>query len=160
MGRRAFALGRGSPFVGGSIVLLLVAGGVFAAGPVGAQEPDEELRAAAERVASGWSGSEVARLGDLLLPRGIGVHVPGAGREMLDPRKAIAALEELLGRLRTTDVHVVRVHRTAGAGDRGSAELRWEARAPGTSEVLRHTVFVGFTLDDDRWRVYEIRVLP
>lgn len=146
--------------MGRSISLLLVAGGVLVAGPVEAQEPEDELRAAAERVASRWSASDVARLGDLLLPRGIGVHVPGAGREMLDPRKAIAALEELLGRLRTTGVRVARVHRTAGGGDRGSAELRWEAVAPGTSEILRHTVFVGFTLDDDRWRIYEIRVLP
>lgn len=144
-----------------SVPLLVVAlGGLLVAGGLGAQEPDGGLRSVAERVAGSWSGSEVARLGDLMLPRGIGVHSAGGGREMLDPRKAVAALEELLGHLRTTSVRVVRVHRTAGAGDRGSAELRWEAVAAGTSEILRHTIFVGFTLEEGRWRIYEIRVLP
>jgi len=72
----------------------------------------------------------------------------------------MAALDDLLNRNSSVSCTVVRVTLASGASDRGSAELAWESMAPGTSEVIRRTVFVGFDWEGDRWRIYEIRILP
>lgn len=119
-----------------------------------------ELPELARRVAAQWSRSEVGALVDLMSPRGIGFHDGQDGQVSLDPRKTLAALEDLLGRRRSVSCTVVRVTPATGATDRGSAELAWEAVAPGTSEVLRRTVFVGFAREEAGWRIYEIRILP
>lgn len=153
----------------GSLLLMLVVGlsltGAMT-GSVAAQDTPsparqaDALRASAERVASQWARGDVSGMAALLSPRGIGFHTTTEGQAALDPRKALAALEDLLGRRPTVSCSVVRVTLAAGASDRGSAELAWESLAPGTSEVIRRTVFVGFNWSDAGWRIYEIRVLP
>lgn len=145
---------RSSPVLLAAILLLAPAS-------LGAQAGGEaELRATAERVAELWTSGGVSALGDLLLDRGVRFHAGPGGRETLDTRKATAALEDLLERRRTASARVVRVSAMEGSPQRGSAEIVWEAVAPGTSEVLRYTLFVGMVREDGRWRVYEIRVLP
>lgn len=121
---------------------------------------EADLQATAERVADLWSSGDLAGLGDLLLQRGIRFHAGTGSRETLEPRKTVAALEDLLSRRRTASARVARVATAEGSPDRGSAEIVWEAVAPGTSEVLRYTLFVGLLREESRWRVYEIRVLP
>lgn len=140
--------------------ILLATGSLRAQAPQGADDADAGLRSAAERVAGLWTSGGLAGLDDLLLDRGIRFHTGGGGRETLDPRMAMAALEDLLDRRRTTSARVVRVTGSEGSPARGSAEILWEAVAPGTSEVLRYTLFVGLVQQDGRWRVYELRVLP
>lgn len=123
-------------------------------------EGEAGLRAAAERVASSWGAGQPAGLADLLVEGGVGFHTPQGGRETLDSRMALAALRDLFDRHRTRATRLVRVTTAAGAADRGSAEIAWDAVAPGTSEVLRYTLFVGFVRNAGAWRIYELRVLP
>lgn len=165
---RSVGIGRARLVRSAVAVILLLSGlplaGV-ATGTVEAQStpsPSERaraLRASADRVAGHWARGDVSGLANLLSPRGIGFHTATEGQATLDPRKALAALEDLLDRRPSVSCSVVRVTLASGASDRGSAELSWEATAPGTSEVIRRTVFVGFSWDDARWRIYEIRIL-
>jgi hypothetical protein len=55
---------------------------------------------------------------------------------------------------------VSRVEEVGGDPPKGYAEIRWESRIQGTSDVLARTVFVAFVTEDDGWRVTELRVLP
>lgn len=118
------------------------------------------LQASAERVAGHWARGDASGLAGLLSSRGIGLHTATEGQAALDPRKAVAALQDLFDRRSSVACRVVRVTLASGASDRGSAELAWDARAPGTSEVIRRTVFLGFSWSAAGWRIYEIRVLP
>lgn len=125
-----------------------------------AAERSRALQASADRVASHWDRGNAAWLAGLLSLRGIGFHTATEGQASLDPRKAVAALQDLFDRRSSVACNVVRVALASGASDRGSAELAWDARAPGTSEVIRQTVFLGFNWTEAGWRIYEIRILP
>jgi len=138
----------------------MISAGLQAQGAPGAGQRSAALRSSAAQVAAQWARGSASGLSDLLSPRGIGFHTPTEGQAALDPRKAVAALDDLLNQNPSVSCTVVRVTLASGASDRGSAELAWEAMAPGTSEVIRRTVFVGFTWEDDRWTIYEIRILP
>lgn len=54
---------------------------------------------------------------------------------------------------------MTRAEQLGGAPPRGFAELGWEVAAPGSPAALRYVVFLGFVLEDDSWRISEIRVL-
>lgn len=120
----------------------------------------EVLRGSAAEVAAHWARGSASGLSELLSAGGIGFYTPTGGQAALDPRKAVAALDDLLNRNASVSCTVIRVNLASGASDRGSAELAWESMAPGTSEVIRRTVFVGFSWEGDRWTIYEIRILP
>lgn len=138
----------------------LLSGELRAQGAASAGERSDALRSSASEVAAHWSRGNASGLADLLSPQGIGFHTPTEGRAALDRRMAVAALDDLLNRSSSVSCTVVRVTLASGASDRGSAELAWEAMAPGTSEVTRRTVFVGFAWEGNRWTIYEIRILP
>lgn len=131
-----------------------------AQGAPSTQARTEVLRGSAAEVANHWARGSASGLSSLLSPGGIGFYTPTEGQAALDPRKALAALDDLLNRNASVSCTVARVTLASGASDRGSAELVWESMAPGTSEVIRRTVFVGFNWEGDRWRIYEIRILP
>ena len=135
-------------------------GELLAQGAPSPAEQAETLRALAGRVAGHWARGDASGMAALLSPRGIGFHTAREGQASLDPRKALAALDDLFDRRSSVGCSVVRVTLASGASDRGSAELAWDSLAPGTSEVIRRTVFVGFSWSDEGWRIYEIRVLP
>ncbi|MFP3949062.1 MAG: hypothetical protein ACLFWG_10060 [Longimicrobiales bacterium] len=136
------------------------AGELQAQGAPSPEERAEALRASAGRVAGHWARGDATGMAELLSPRGIGFHTATEGQAALDPRKALAALDDLFDRRPSVGSTVVRVSLASGASDRGSAELAWDALAQGTSEVIRRTVFLGFSWSDAGWRIYEIRILP
>ena len=55
---------------------------------------------------------------------------------------------------------MTQVEEVGGDPPKGYAEIRWESRIQGTSDVLARTVFVAFVSEDGGWRVTELRVLP
>jgi hypothetical protein len=55
---------------------------------------------------------------------------------------------------------VSRVEEVGGDPRAGYAEIRWESRVMGTSEVVTRTIFVAFVVEGGTWRVTELRVLP
>ena len=79
---------------------------------------------------------------------------------MLDPRHAGASIQDFLGDREAVVARVSRVEEVGGDPPTGYAEIHWESRVTGTSEVVARTVFVAFVSVDGTWRVTELRVLP
>ena len=65
-----------------------------------------------------------------------------------------------MGSREGVETRVTRVEEVGGDPPKGYAELRWESRVRGTSDVLARTVFVAFVAEGGGWRVTELRVLP
>lgn len=90
---------------------------------------------------------------------GIRLHLNGPGHAGLSVRQAVAALREFLRRYDGGTTVVSRAAPVEGSQDRGFAEVFWSARASGTSDEVHRTLFLGFYLEGDDWRIEEVRVL-
>ena len=78
----------------------------------------------------------------------------------LAPRHAMASIREYLESREVAAMRVTRVQEVGGEPPNGYAEVRWESRIQGTSDLVVRTVFVAFVSEDRTWRVSELRVLP
>jgi hypothetical protein len=116
------------------------------------------LEDAAGRFAGLWSLGDVGRITDLLASEGIRLHLGRVGHNSLPPRQARAALRDFLGEHRSDGVRLDTVSEVGGSPPRGFAEISWETVVLGTSETLHYIVFVGFILEDEIWRISEVRV--
>jgi hypothetical protein len=123
------------------------------------RSPQPALEAEAVRFAEAWSASDTESLSRLLAEDGIRLHLPEEEHVLIRPRQARAALDAFLGRHGRGEARVTRASLAGGSLDRGFAEIRWATRSPGLPEPVIFTLFVGYSLEDDRWTVTEIRVL-
>ena len=78
----------------------------------------------------------------------------------LSPQRAGASIREYLGNREAASARVSRTGEVGGEPPRGFAEIRWESRIRGMSEMITRTVFVAFVYEDGAWRVAELRILP
>lgn len=143
----------------GSVLLAALASSALAAGPVAAQAGGTDLETAARRFAALWAEGDVATIAAVLHPDGVLVALLGEEYGTLDRRKAAAALHDFLAHHEARSATLTRASEVRGTPGRGFAEIRWEAVAPGTSELQRYTVFTGFVRDGEHWRVTDLRVL-
>ncbi len=116
------------------------------------------LESAAGQVAGLWSLGDVGRIIDLLASDGVRLHLGQTGYSSLPSRQARAALRDFFQGHRSDGVHLDTVSEVGGTPPRGFAEFAWETVVLGTSEPLRYIVFVGFVLEDESWRIAEVRV--
>lgn len=137
---------------------LLALAAVVVPAPLPAQEPD--LDSAARALARAWSSGRAGAMSGALAEDGVRVALLEKDYGTVDRRNAIAALESFLEQHEVSNVHLARASEVGGSPDRGFAEIRCDAVARGTSEVLTYTLFAGFARTDDAWRVVELRVLP
>lgn len=145
------------------MIILMLALGIGVSGlplelPLGlsAQNTLEEEAALFARA---WTEKDAAELRARMVPTGIRLHLPDEEHLLIRPRQAQAALEEFLKGYADGEVLLSRVSTTGDEGQRGFAEIRWQTTSPGLSEAVTFTVFLGFSLNDERWTVTEIRVL-
>jgi len=141
----------------GSVFLAVLASSVLAAGPLAAQAGD--LETAAREFAGLWAEGDAAAISAVLHHDGVLVALLGEEYGTLDRRNAEAALRDFLKHHEARSATLARASEVSGTPDRGFAEIRWEAVAPGTSELLRYTVFTGFAREGDDWRITDLRVL-
>lgn len=128
--------------------------------PATAAAPVQEaLQASARRVADLWERGDAQGLGEMLCPGGVALDLGERSHASLPVRQAVAAIRDLLGRHASRSVSLARVSAVAGTPSRAYVEIGWETVPEGTSEVIRHTVFVGLERTDGRWWIMEIRVL-
>jgi len=120
-----------------------------------AQQPS--LAGVAATAARYWSQRDADGLARVLSPGGVALHLLDESHPTAGVRQARAALSDLLGR--GGRARVTRTEQLGGAPRRGFAELGWEVTAPGAPSALRYVIFLGFVLEDDAWRISEIRVL-
>jgi hypothetical protein len=117
------------------------------------------LEREAANFAEAWSEKEIGTIGEGFAEKGIRLHLPDEDHLLIRPRQARAAVEAFLGRYRGGEAVVTRVSVAGGSPEKGFAEILWRTSSPGLPDPVTFTLFVGFSLLNDRWTVTEIRVL-
>jgi hypothetical protein len=121
----------------------------------GGQQPS--LASVAATAAGYWSQRDADGLARVLSPGGVALHLLDESHPAAGVSQARTALSDLLGR--GGRAQVTRAEQLVGSPPRGFAELGWEVMAPGSPAALRYVILLGFVLEDDAWRISEIRVL-
>ncbi len=136
-------------------------GGVLAALAIpSARCLGQSLEEASAEFARRWGAGEVSSLERSLSRSGVRLQWEARRVGSLDRRHAGASIREYLASRQGLATSVTRVEEVEGDPPRGYAEIRWESRIEGTSDILARTVFVAFRAEGDGWHVTEVRVLP
>jgi len=120
----------------------------------------QNLEQTAAIFAQQWAAGDVSRLQSRFSQSGVRVQWEARPLGALSAQRAGASIREYLGTRETASVRVSRTGEVGGEPPRGFAEIRWESRIRGMSEMVTRTVFVAFVYEDGNWRVAELRVLP
>lgn len=142
--------------------LFLVSGAGAALAPAPRTSPAQApgLERVAARVAELWREGDAAGIAELAASGGVRLQLLEHDHLPMHGRRATAALRAFFPLRRGGAVHVARVAEVGGKPRRGFAEIQWTTAVAGALRPERLTVFVGFVLEEERWRVSEIRVLP
>ena len=125
--------------------------------PLMAPEQQPALADVAAAAARYWSQRDADGIARVLSPSGVALHLLDESHTAAGVRQARAAISDLLGR--GGRAQVTRAEQLGGVPRRGFAELGWEVTAPGSPAALRYVIFLGFVLEDEAWKISEIRVL-
>jgi hypothetical protein len=117
------------------------------------------LNVEASAFAEAWTLMDTDALMAMMAERGIRLRLPGEEYELLQPRRARAALKVFLHRYASGEVEINRTSPTGEGSREGFAEIRWTTGSPGSAEPVIFWIFVGYELVEGRWAVTEIRVL-
>lgn len=120
----------------------------------------QTLEQAAAQFAAQWAAGDVSRLQSGFSPNGLRLQWEARPLGALGPPRAGASIREYLDNRETTSASVSQVDEVGGEPRRGFAEIRWESRIRGMSEMIVRTVFVAFVFEGGVWTVDEVRVLP
>lgn len=120
----------------------------------------QDLEQAAAEFAAQWAASDLARLQSGFSENGVRLQWEARPLGELSPERAGASIREYLENREATSTSVSRVGEVGGEPLQGFAEIRWESRIRGNSEMVVRTVFVAFVQEGDEWRAAEVRVLP
>ena len=120
----------------------------------------QDLEQAAEGFAVQWAAGDVSRLQSGFSLNGVRLQWDARPLGALAPQHAGASIREYLKNREAASARVSRVGEVGGEPLRGFAEIRWESRIRGMTEMVTRTVFVAFVSEDGAWRVAEVRVLP
>jgi hypothetical protein len=139
--------------------VLAMAGAVLLTAPLAA-EAQASLETVASSFARHWATGDLEQLTPSFLPDGIRVEMGGKASGVVSVRQAAAGLKGLHAEHDTRSARVDRVTEVGGSPRRGFAEIAWSAAPSGTSEYREYVLFVGFLMEDEGWRVSEVRVIP
>jgi hypothetical protein len=120
----------------------------------------QNLEQTAAIFAQQWAAGDVSRLQSRFSQSGVRVQWEARPLGALSPQRAGASIREYLETREAASARVSRTGEVGGEPPRGFAEIRWESRIRGMSEMVTRTVFVAFVYEDGNWRVAELRVLP
>ena len=118
------------------------------------------LEQAAAGFATQWAASDVSGLQSRFSQSGVSIQWEARPLGSLSPQRAGVSIREYLENREAASARVSRVGEVGGEPPRGFAEIRWESRIRGMSEMVTRTLFVAFVYEDGTWRVAELRVLP
>jgi hypothetical protein len=120
----------------------------------------QELERAAAQFAAQWAAGDVSQIQSCFSQSGTRVQWEARPLGALSPQRAGASIREYLANREAASARVSRSGEVGGEPPKGFAEIRWESRIRGMSEMVTRTVFVAFVYEDGVWRVAELRVLP
>ena len=133
--------------------LAVVIAGAACAVPVRAQN----LESVVERFANTWARGDAAALTALASKKGVAFDIDGKPMGPVATRQASAVLRRLFNERETVDVRILFQEVVGGQPPLAFAEINWMTRVHGTTIPEKTTVFVALVLEDDRWRVTQIR---
>jgi hypothetical protein len=120
----------------------------------------QDIRPAAQRIASAWQRADVGVLGAQTAKAGLSIDLAG---ERVGPygsgRQAAAALKRLFEDRETVSISVATAKETGGEPRRGYVELNWVTRTRGSRIPEHSVVVVAMEVDRDQWRITEIRLM-
>lgn len=135
---------------------LLVASGILlTAHPARAQDLDPLV----ERITEAWNQADAGAIASLASSQGVSLQIGGAQVGPVSARQVAAALRKLFESLETLEARAGIHREVAGSPRRAFIEVAWTTRPRGTTQPEQSKVFLGLTLEDEVWRVTEIRHL-
>lgn len=143
----------------GVVGLLVAVLGASTPGPARTLASQASLEGAAANLARMWERGSTDVFVQVLVAGGIRLRVGGDDHVSLSRRQAVAVLRDYLGGHRTEATRLERVAEVGGSPLQGYAELRWTVVHEGASQMVEHSIYVGFVREDEAWRVFEVRVL-
>lgn len=143
----------------GAVALLVAALGASTPGPTPTPASQASLEGAATNLARMWERGSIDVFVQVLVARGIRLHVGGEDHVSLSRRQAAAVLRDYLAGQRTESTRLERVAEVGGSPLQGYAALRWTVVHEGASQMVEHGIYIGFVREDEAWRVFEVRVL-
>ena len=126
-----------------------------AAAPVRAQPLDPVTR----RIAQAWERGDANSIGSFAARNGLSLDTGGQKVGPLHARQAAMALKNVFERVETVSADIGRAREVEGNPRRAFVEITWVTKARGTSIPERTQVFFGLIVDDDAWRITEIRLI-
>lgn len=142
------------------VALLVAVLGAFTHGSSTTAASQASLEGAATDLARMWERGSTDVLVQFLVASGIRLRVRGEDHVSLSRRQAVAVLRDYLDGHRTESTRLERVAEVGGSPLQGYAALRWTVVHQGASQLVEHSIYVGFVREDEAWRVFEVRVLP
>lgn len=142
-----------------AVTLLVAVLGASIPGPSPTPAPQASLEGAATNLARMWERGSTDVFVQVLVASGIRLRVGGEDHVSLSRRQAVAVLRDYLAGHRTESTRLERVAEVGGSPVQGYAALRWTVAHEGASQLVEHSIYVGFVREDEAWRVFEVRVL-
>jgi hypothetical protein len=137
--------------------MLFLVGLVLAAAP--GRGSAQDLGSTIERVASAWQRGDAGSLTGLAARAGISLDVDGRAVGPLPARQAGAVLRRVFEERESVGVRPTMNRTVAGSPPSAFAEFAWTVKARGTTIPESARLFIAFVLEDERWRISEIRLL-
>lgn len=126
---------------------------VLIARPVEAQN----VRPVVNDLARSW-GRDAGSIASTSSRAGVSVEIDGDRHGPLSAHQVSAVLRQLFDERETVRSEAGMAKVAEGSPTEAFGEVMWTARMRGTTQDQRSTVFLAFVLENDRWRITEIRV--
>jgi len=136
--------------------LTLLLGALLCAPAPAAAQRDDLVQVYAS-VTSAWARGSAGSVADLSLQASVDIGDGPMGP--LGSRQVAAMLRRVFDDVETVSVSRGMLERVGGNPPRAFGSINWVARAEGTAQPVRRTVYFALTQTPSGWRVTEIRVL-
>lgn len=119
----------------------------------------QDIRPFAEGLAHAWERGDVNALGNRSAKAGLSLDVGGERVGPVSSRQVGALLKRVFDDRETISVRVGSAREMHGENKRAFVELNWVTRSRGTSIPDSTTVLFSLELDQEQWRITEIRLM-
>lgn len=118
----------------------------------------QDLRPTLDRVASALQRGEATAITGLAARGGVSLDVDGRSVGPLPQRQAAAVLRRVFEDRESVEARTSMSRVVGGDPAQAFGEISWTTRTRGTTIPERSTLFVAFVLEDNRWRITDIRL--
>ena len=136
---------------------VLLAAGWLVLGTV-STAPGQSVEAVMDQFTSYWASGDASSIASLAAENGVTLDLERKHTGPLRARQVAAVLRELFERRETIQVRRLAPQIVGGQPPRAFGEVTWMMQPRGTTIPERVTVFVAWVLQNDRWRITEIRL--